>query len=124
MSQPIRVELVRTALPADGDAVEVQRGASGWTARINGTAMPLTAFAVEPDSERVLVSLVVAADEVSVRRSLTAPPTPAAVVQEKPATKRGVWGDPNAPDPRENLPGWPPQAIGAQATVNAQAVQR
>ena len=81
---------------------------AGWQATANGAAMPLDAFAVQPDDDgRVLVTLMVAADEVSVRRSPTVSPAPA-VPAEKAKNQRAVWGQ-SGPDPREGLPGWAPE---------------
>lgn len=134
---PIRVEITPVVVDADPDTltqranvvrrlgelghIDATTGAvsttmtAGWQATVNGTAMPLDAFAVEPDEDgRVLVTLVVAADEVSVRRSPAAPPAPAAA-PETPKSRRRVWGEPGTADPREGIPGWNPEQT-AQAS--------
>lgn len=83
---------------------------AGWQAAVNGTAMPLTAFSVEPGEDgRVLVGLVVAADEVSVRRSPTLPPASGGT-PEKPKNQRATWGQPGVPDPRASILGWMPES--------------
>lgn len=81
---------------------------AGWQATVNGGGpILLEAYAVEPaDDGRVLVSLVVPADTVSVGRSPASTPAPAAA--KKPTV--GVWGASGLPDPREKIPGWTPKS--------------
>lgn len=126
----IRVEITPVVAPADeqtmqrlenlgqltaSDGVVNTQQTCGWVATVNGTAIPLAGFAVEPDDGRVLVSLVLEPDEVSVRRTPTEPPAPAAAPAEK--ARRGVWGDPNTPDPRAGMR----ERLGAQVARNAEA---
>jgi hypothetical protein len=58
------------------------------------------------------VSLLIPADSVQVG-SPTAPPQPA---EEKPQVS--VWGSADLPDPREKIPGWKPEKLGAQVAGN------
>lgn len=113
MNDNIRVELTRT--PDDM-----------WQASVNGAVIPLAGYLVEPDEDgRALVSLTVAADEVSVRRTPVA--APALVVQTAQASgtpaPRAVWGSPGR-DPREDIPGWQPEKLGGQVAGNAQRASR
>lgn len=132
MQNTIRVEVVPTTVPADDEAVEraqrgleaarisgstteieqaqnryseAQRGRTCWTARIGGAEFPVEAFGVEPaDNGGMLVSMVVAADSVSIGD----PSSGSAAPEVRPvAPVRRGWGAPG-PDPRAGIPGWTP----------------
>jgi hypothetical protein len=118
------VELVPLMVPADPghgpsqgsipDAVQ-----QGWLARIGGAEFPVLTYGVEPAEfgGTALVTLVVAADAVSVGDQALGAPAAAKSVPEK---KRGSWGD-KVPDPREGIAGWAPeQSLGQQVADNAQ----
>jgi hypothetical protein len=94
---------------------------AGWQVTIDGATFPVDGYAVEPESGRVLVSLVVAADEVSVRRSPASTSAPAVPDQK---TNLRVWGDPDLPDPRANMPGWPVAGLSARAELGEQIARR
>lgn len=91
---------------------------AGWQATINGTTVPIDGYAAEPDGNRVLLSLVLPVDALSIGCPPTTAPAPA---EEKP--KRSVWGDPGTRDPRESIPGWR-ESIAQQVATNAEAAQR
>lgn len=141
MQNPVRVEVVPTALPADDKAVanalrelETARGSgsvteidvteierlqnrysaaqrlrTGWMARIAGAEFRVEAFGVEPaaDGGRAMVSLLVAADSVSIGDPSRGGDTPA--VRSAVPERRG-WGAPG-PDPRAGIPGWQPAEV-------------
>jgi hypothetical protein len=64
------------------------------------------------------VSLVVAADQISVGRSPISTPTPDPDAKTK--VRLPVWGDPKTPDPRLRIAGWEP-SLGAQVAADAEA---
>lgn len=78
--------------PARG---EVNTKVTAWSATIGGVAFPLAGCAVELEQDgRALVTLVVAADSVSVGRSSAAVSAPAT----KSRPHRSYWGDPTVTD--------------------------
>jgi hypothetical protein len=92
----------------------VPDGAGGYTATVAGTPIRVDAYAAEPDENgRVLVSLVVAADQltVGIPPARHADPTQERRNQPPPST----WGNPDVPDPRANIPGWQPPPLAADA---------
>lgn len=154
MSDPIRVEIVPCTVDADEqtqarradavarltnlghlDAADGQlntQTSAGWTATVNGTAMPVIDFAVQPDDAggQALVSLVVAADMVSVGRSPASVPAPATVPVSPDRTAevtapvgtssrgpRSTWGGAGKRDPRASIPGWEPAVSGSEANA-------
>lgn len=87
-----------------------------YSARVNGAEFPVQAFSVEPDEQgRVFVSLVVEASAVQVGAPAEAKPQQLA--ETKPP-RVSTWGDPSLPDPRESLPGWDPERLGAMVAKN------
>lgn len=117
-----RLENLGHLTAADGELNTEQT--LGWQATVNGAVIPLEAFDVRPDDDgQVLVSLMIAADEVSVRRTPIATPVPVtAAPAEKP--KRSTWGDPTVPDPRAGILeafGSGQAPLGEQIDRNAEA---
>ena len=95
-------------------AVQIQPdGTGGYTATVNGAPIKVDAYAAEPDGQgRILVSLVVAADQLSIG----IPPARHAEPQpERRNQPISTWGAPGQPDPRANIPDWTPPP----ATVDA-----
>lgn len=111
MQEQTRVELLRQTSTTDGPDT--------WLARIGGGVFPVVAYGLEPGEDgEVLVSLVVAADSIGIGdRPKDATPPLSRPAAEK---ARSTWGAPGVPDPREGLPGWPPEAsLGVQVAGNA-----
>lgn len=100
---------VRITSKSDGD------NETSLLADVDGTKLPLVTYTAEPcEDGRTLVSLVVAADEVSVSRFPASEPASGV----NPPLR--VWGDRDLPDPRESIPGWQPERLGAQVARNAE----
>lgn len=88
-----------------------------WQAAVDGATIPIVDYTVEPAEDGlVLVSLTVAADQVSAGRS----PASDLVPVEKPKLA-SVWQKPDR-DPREGIAGWS-ERLGAQVAANAEAGQ-
>lgn len=104
--------------PAKGQIPD--RMQQGWKARIAGAEFPVVTYSVEPGGEggSALVSLLVSAGSVQVGDPSTGavPPQVRPAVEEKPTVP--VWGAPGKPDPREAIPGWSPEKLGAQVARN------
>jgi hypothetical protein len=142
MHDAVRVELVPLMVPTDDQTREARQNVvdrladlgqidpatgeipdrmrQGWKARINGAEFPVVTFSVEPGGEggNALVSLLIPADAVQVGDPSTgaAPPQVRPAVEEKPTVQ--VWGSGGTPDPRESIPGWSPEKLGAQVAHN------
>jgi hypothetical protein len=88
----------------------------GYTAVVNGIALPIDSYAAEPGpGGRLMVSLAVHADSLQIG-------VPPARRPDLDSTRRidtarnepplSTWGDPTAPDPRRNVPGWTTETGG------------
>jgi hypothetical protein len=93
----------------------------GWLARINGVEVDLLAYGVEqaPDGSPVLSiaftpgSLAIGDPSLGGAQPELRPATPE-------TTQLSSWGAPGQRDPRENIPGWEPEGIGAQVAGHAE----
>jgi hypothetical protein len=90
-----------------------------WQASIDGSVVLVDGFAIEQDGERVLLSLALSPDEISIRQAAT-PQASVPTLAEK-RESRSTWGDGTQPDPREGIPDWRPETLGAQVARNAEA---
>jgi hypothetical protein len=93
--------------------VRILPGGEGgnYTATVAGVSLPIDSYVCEPGPEgRLIVSLAVYADSLQIG----VPPARSRGLDE---TRRidtpnqpplSTWGDPTAPDPRRNVPGWKP----------------
>lgn len=90
-------------------AVQIVPGgeSGGYVATVNGISIPIDAYLVEnTENGRVGVSLIIAADQLSIG----IPPTRRAEPPQERRNERPVstWGAPGQADPRANIPGWQP----------------
>ncbi|MFB6392634.1 hypothetical protein [Polymorphospora lycopeni] len=94
-------------LPKVGEAV------AGYEVRINGTPLPVAVvgYEVGPSEAGTIVTLVVPADEVAIRK--------ASAADEKISR---TW-QPGSRDPRADIPGWTPEVVLTHAPPGA-ALQR
>ncbi len=96
-------------------AVQIAGGEGGaYVATVDGITVPVAGYVAEPgENGKVLVSLIVAADQLSVGIP------PARHAETLPDRRNhppvSTWGNPNTPDPRANVPGWTPPPASADA---------
>lgn len=104
----------------DQVAVELVPAGDGWVARVNGHEFPVVTYGVEAPEvgKRPLVSLMFAADSVTMRNSSAPAAEGRTAVQD--VADRPFWGS-SATDPRENISGWRPENLGEQVARNAEA---
>ena len=98
-------------------------GPTRLKATVNGSSFEVFGYGMEQtDDGRAMVSLIVLADAVQIGERPAGPVVPPWSVQDEAAKvaasvldpsgkseksgRRGVWGQPGTPDPRENIPGW------------------
>lgn len=102
-------------------SVQILPGGEGgtYTATVAGITLPIDSYVAEPGPDgRLVVSLAVYADSLQIG----VPPTRRPDLESTrvmPANRNepplSTWGDPTAPDPRRNIPGWQPPPAGADA---------
>jgi hypothetical protein len=80
-------------------------GEGGYRAVVDGQPLAIASYVADPGDEgKVMVSLIVAADSLQIG----IPPRQPVQAERRNQPPVTTWGDPNAPDPRSNVPGWVP----------------
>lgn len=103
----------------DVDAGQVSDTVTTWTARINGAEFPIYGYEAGALVDgRVMVTLSVPADALSVGSPTTAGSASPATDKPVEAPAVNMWGRPGL-DPRQNIPGWAPDTIGGQVAGDA-----
>lgn len=84
-----------------------------YTAVVDGTPVPVSGYVAENASDgRVMVSLIIAADQLSIGIPPSRPSQQPPHQNQPPVS---TWGNPAVPDPRSNVPGWVPPPAAADA---------
>jgi hypothetical protein len=102
------------AEPVDDDLI-------GYEITVNGQALPvaISGYEVVATAGGPAVTVTIPARTLVVGEPPVAGARPAHAEPEQKAQLR-VWGDPDLPDPRANMPGWPVAGPSARAELGEQ----